>query len=413
MCQKASFNDLSKNINYVNSGIFTGNSFNDIKGMGNNLYFYNSSQNKGYINDGVFNDNSINEKSALVLKAGFYNYSINKSSFTRNKKTIPTIPNILFTEDSKNYGNIVDSLVEFLGTSINLGNIRFGTDFIFTEDSIFRINVETEEPERISGPDGDLLSDTDTFLRSFYNCDGDGYAGLSLKFRDFSKNSGNIQGYYSYYFYDQSTNYGNLESFKVVPKLHPLVFFIGNSKSSPCNNHANITKGGVSFINCINSGNTIYPSFENSINIGNIITSPTDGVNVGCIDLPGFSGVSFINSTNFGQSRIYANFNNSINSGNIFSSGKFIDSINFAFIAEDAVFNNSYNFGGDIGKNIYMTNSTCSGSIIRGSGIFSDHSKYIGNLIVGDAVFVSGSCKHPSGVVKGLITEDETTTECE
>lgn len=412
ICREAIFNSLSKNINYVNSGSFKDNSFNDIKGIGNNLYFYDSSQNKGYvINSGVFYNNSTNEKSSLVLKARFNDYSTNKSSFTRNIDDNLPNPNILFTEYSKNHGNIIDSLVEFLGTSINLGNIRFGTDFIFTEDGIFKIKDNIEN-ERISGADGDLLSDTDTFLRSFYSCD-DQNTHPSVKFRNFSKNSGNIQGYYSYYFYDQSTNYGNLEAFTVVPKLHPLVFFIGNSKSSPCNNHANITNGRVSFINCINSGNTIYPFFENSINIGNIITSPTDGVNVGCIDLPGFSGVSFINSTNFGQSRIYANFNNSINSGNIFSSGEFIDSINFAFIAEDAVFNNSYNFGGDIGKNIYMTNSTCSGSIIRGSGIFSDHSKYIGNLIVGDAVFVSGSCKHPSGVVKGLIIQDETSTECE
>jgi hypothetical protein len=370
------FHDRSVNYANVYSGIFKDFSKNSINTTGYNLNFYDNSTNHGTItNLGLFNDRSSN-KGTLFNTGIFYNlssnqslgvlqnslfldYSSNISSYQFDHTKIPiTIPQIIFSGYSINKGNIVDSYVQFGDHASNQNTISWNSTLLFTSSGIFFPELDNKGKiiyRHFSGPNGTYETDVDEFIRTFYRCAGSSsdYSWPQIIFNDYSTNSGNLIGYYNYIFNSGSSNYGYLNTYPVIPNLHTVAFFDGAL------NFESIVNGKTSFINSINSGTVLFPYFENSINYGDLIGSPTEQFYL-CNDsyLDGVSVVEFINSTNFGRMNLFGSFNNSINFGNINS-------------------NASFNLG----------------SINRGT-------------VVGDGEFINGSCN--SGTVLGTITTDNT-----
>lgn len=392
-CTDADFHGKSKNKKHIiHRGFFYDDSYCDTKGSGLNCYFYDQSYNQGYITStGVFRNNSQNRNPGLISNAIFFDYSTNKGDFNDFNRSLildrgiissPTQqPHVIFSGYSTNYGNITDSIIEFGDNAANRGTITWNSKLLFTSSGIFHTIIDvsgTKNYFHFSGPSGTYDTDTIEFLREFYNCRvSSSYFWPQITFNDHSQNYGNLLGYYSYVFNNRSANYGSLSTYPVIPNLHNIAFFSGVSKQSGCSNFGDITNGKAYFINTINSGTVLFPYFEDSINYGNIVGTPTASYYpYRCSSfLMGVSGVQFIDSTNFGQSKLYASFTNSINFGNIFSSGFFIESKNFGFIANDATFIDSYS-NGDIGGNLNMTNSTCISSNIRGEANFNNSAYY-------------------------------------
>lgn len=384
-CLKANFNNSAVNKNYVKDGIFLNNSRNKKSGSGYALFFGDNSQNDGYSIAAAFVGSSINGPTAYSSFASFEENSTNNSSFSvTNRPTLSGIdlykdyPNIIFLDNSKNIGNIVESLVSFWDNSSNLGSIRFGTNYTFNENRILKKELLDNEIVSVplAGVGGNISSDTYDFLNIFYGCSS--FQWPTLSFRNNSKNSGNLAGYFKYYFYDSSENYASVSSFPVVPELHDVADFHGtNINFAPCKNFGTIP-GKSSFISCINSGTVQYPSFSSSINYGNIIGEATNDININILckqTIPGFNKISFLNSKNYGNARINCDFTNSYNYGNIAKNATLNNSTNFGFIGGDVIFSNSYNYG-DIGSNASFFSSPCACCNIRGTAKFDYYSDY-------------------------------------
>jgi hypothetical protein len=381
----AQFSNSSRNRNYVSNGTFFNNSINEKSGSGQILSFRDSSQNNGYSIYSVFSGNSINGPTAYSSYAIFIGNSTNNSSFSvTNRPTLSGIdlykdyPNIIFSGNSKNIGNIVESIVSFGANASNLGSIRFGTNYTFNENRILKKELLNNKIVSVplGGNGGNISSDTYDFLNIFYGCNG--FQWPTLSFRNNSKNSGNLAGYFKYYFYDSSENYASVSSLPVVPELHDVADFQGtNINSAPCKNFGTIP-GKSSFISCINSGTVQYPSFSSSINYGNMIGETTNDININILckqTISGFNKISFIHSKNYGNAKIDCNFTYSSNYGNIAKNATLNNSTNFGFIGGDAIFSNSYNYG-DIGSNASFFNSPCACCNIRGTAKFDYYSDY-------------------------------------
>jgi len=436
-CINAIFKDTSINKKIIYSGIFYNKSFNDEKGSGYNLFFYDNSYNNGtIINSGVFFHSGTNEAKGYASNALFKDFSKNKSSFyNKNIKTFKDAqtgirPNISFTNNSINNGNIIDSKISFSDNSVNLGLIKFGSMFIFNEDGIFikKYNDDntTIRLEHLSN-EKSLYNDELTLISMFIGSNPINDPELNLSFPNInfngqSINSGSVEGYHTYF--NNSINYGSVNSFNIIPQNHISSYFDNST------NFGNIVNNTTFFTNSTNFGNILCQNFDSSINSG--IMAPSLS----------FDNINFSGSINYGPCLMSSSFVFSENYGNIRGSGNFLGSLNYGFIRDNALFDHSIN-SGNIGNNAIFNNSdnhttirgsgsfyksnnfgdivgdidmaefsVCSGAQIGGNALFSK-SKYIGKTIFGNAVFVNDSCRHPSGIIKGLITQDATTTECE
>lgn len=405
-----SFNDKSINYGNLISGTFKDFSKNDISTTGYDLNFYDDSVNNGKIinialfydrssnkgiivNSGIFYDFSSNKNPGFIQNSIFFGNSSNYSTYELNDYsnfTIINTPRIVFSGYSVNQGNIVDSYVHFGNYATNKNTITWNSNLLFNSSGIFYTIIDasgTQKYFHFSGPSGTYGTDTIEFLREFYNCRASSsYSWPQITFNDYSQNFGNLFGYYNYIFNNRSSNYGSLYTYPVVPNLHNIAFFNGASKQSGCLNVGSVVNGKTVFINSINSGTVLFPYFENSINYGDIVGTPTESYYPYMCSsfLMGVSGVQFIDSINFGRMNLFGSFSNSINFGNINSSGSFIESKNFGFIANNATFIDSYS-NGDIGGDLDMTNSTCISSNIRGRANFSN-SIYYGKTFL-DSLF--------------------------
>jgi hypothetical protein len=436
------FKDKSANYANVHSGIFEDFSKNNINTTGYNLNFYDDStnngtitnialfidrsSNKGIINNGVFYNSGSNKSPGLLKNSLFLDYSINNSSYKINVNNNPLdikIPLIRFSGYSTNSGNIVDSYVEFTEYSTNKNTITWNSTLLFVSSGI--LVPKSDDKGKItyshfSGPDGTYETDVFEFVRTFYRCAGSSsdivFPGMS--FNDYSINSGNLIGYYNYTFNSGSSNYGSLYTYPVIPNLHNIAFFDGAL------NFANIVNGKTSFNKSMNSGTVLFSYFEDSINYGEIVGTPTSPYYL-CNDsyLDGVYEVSFKNSLNFGRMNLFGSFDKSINSGNIESSGFFNNSINSGFISNDARFIGSYNKGNILGNAEFIDHSHHASGTVFKDALFvnkssnSNVSYVMGNAgfnfgsinrgtVVGNGYFINESCNF--GIVSGATETDNT-----